>query len=217
MIKILIKGEALDLPEGFSMAVEDTNPIFNDRGSQSLPATVPATCRNIRILNAAHRIDVNTNPNAPEQNADVVAGVYIRRGVLNVTEGSRSTGITFNVGFDNSTAYAKWQKKKLSELKNLPTYEPQDQQDGYKIDWLLDELYRNYTGADPQKTDFAIFPIAINNEDAGQGNQNNKVIYWELLNVCNSDYRAFAQPTKVNRLINGEVTEVSIPDRKSVV
>ena len=28
MIKILIKGEALDLPEGFSMAVEDTNPIF---------------------------------------------------------------------------------------------------------------------------------------------------------------------------------------------
>lgn len=49
MIKILIKGEALDLPEGFSMAVEDTNPIFNDQGSQSIPATVPPTRRNNRL------------------------------------------------------------------------------------------------------------------------------------------------------------------------
>lgn len=212
MIELRIDGKPLDLPQNFSIEIEDSSPIFNDRGSQSVPATVPATRRNIRLLKAAHRLDTNNDPNSPEQKADVVEGAYMRRGVLNLTEGGRREGFTFSIGFDNSTAYAKWQQKKLGELDNLPTYEPADQEGGYRIEWLLEELYKNYQSADPQKTDFAIFPVAINNEDAGEDEQKNKLIYWEILNVCNSDYRHFEQPTKVNRLLDGEVTEVSIPE-----
>lgn len=208
MIQIKTKGEALDLPDGFSIEIEDSNPIFNDRGSQSIPATVPATRRNIRLLNAPHRIDAGTHPNLPEQSAEVVEGSYIRRGVLNVTEAGKKEGITFNVGFDNSTAYAKWQTKKLAELETLPTYVPHAQEGGYPIDWLLDELYRIYRNPAPLTDDFAVFPVAVNNESTGSDSE--KKVYWEVLNLIGE--RGLTQPGSVKRLIDGEVTDVSIPE-----
>lgn len=208
MIQIKTKGEALDLPAGFSIEIEDSNPIFNDRGSQSIPATVPATRRNIRLLDAPHRIDAGNDPNLPERTAEVIEGAYIRRGAMNITEAGKTEGITFNVGFDNSTAYAKWSKKKLSELSGLPTYKPDLSQQGYPIDLVLDELYRIYRAPNPQKDDFAVFPLAINNESTGTDNA--KKIYWEVLNLVGD--HGLAQPNKVKRLLDGEVTEVSVPE-----
>lgn len=208
MIQIKTKGEALDLPSGFSIEIEDSNPIFNDRGSQSIPATVPATRRNIRLLDAPHRIDAGIDPNFPERTAEVMDGAYIRRGTMNIAEAGKAEGITFNVGFDNSTAYAKWSKKKLSELSNLPTYKPDLSQQGYPIELILDELYRIYRAPDPQKDDFAVFPLAINNESSGTDNDKNT--YWEVLNLVGD--HGLSQPGEVKRLLDGEVTEISVPE-----
>jgi len=208
MIQIKTKGEALDLPSGFSIEIEDSNPIFNDRGSQSIPATVPATRRNIRLLDAPHRLDAGIDPNLPERSAEVMDGAYIRQGTMNITEAGKEEGITFNVGFDNSTAYAKWSRKKLSELSGLPIYKPDLSQHGYPINLVLDELYRIYRAPDPQKDDFAVFPLAINNESTGTDNA--KKIYWEVLNLVADN--GLAQPNKVNRLLDGTVTEVSVPE-----
>lgn len=208
MIEIKTGGEALDLPTGFSIEIEDSNPIFNERGSQSVPATVPATRRNCRLLAAPHRIDTGIDPNFPEQTAEVVEGPYIRRGLLNITEAGKKEGITFNVGFDNSTAYAKWQAKKLAELDNLPTYIPKDQGSGYRIDWLLDDLYRIYERPNPQTDDFAVFPVAVNNESTGTNSD--KKIYWEVLNLVGE--HGLSQPGTVKRLLDGEITDVSIPE-----
>lgn len=208
MIEIKTGGEALDLPVGFSIEIEDSNPIYNDRGSQSIPATVPATRRNCRLLAAPHRIDTGTDPNFPERKAEVIEGPYTRSGVMNITEAGKKEGITFNVGFDNSTAYAKWQAKKLGELDNLPTYSPAEQQGGYPIDWLLDDLYSNYQTANPQTSDFAVFPVAVNNESTGT--DTDKRVYWEVLNVVGD--HGLAQPGKVKRLIDGEITDVTVPE-----
>lgn len=206
MLEIKTKGEAVDLPSGFSIEIEDSNPIFNDIGSQSIPATVPATRRNIRLLDAPYRIDSGEDPNLPERKAEVVEGAYRRTGSLNITEAGKGEGITFNVGFDNSTAYMKWRQRKLSEISGLPVYTPGEGQ-GTPVYNLLDELYRNYREADPQATDFAVFPVAINKETDGSGS--NEKEYWEILNVPTStDLR---QPATVKRLIDGTVTEVSIP------
>lgn len=206
MIQIKTKGEALDLPSGFSIEIEDSNPIFNDRGSQSIPVTVPATRRNIRLLDAPHRMDAGTDPNLPERSAEVIAGAYIRRGTMNVTEAGKEEGITFNIGFDNSTAYAKWSKKKLSELSGLPVFYPPKGQE-HDVERLLDELYRIYRCPD-LKDEFAVFPLALNNESTGSDNY--KKVYWEVLNLVGD--HGLAQPGKVRRLIDGEVTEVSIPE-----
>ena len=208
MIQIKTQGEALDLPSGFSMEVEDTNPIFNDRGSQSLPATVPATRRNIRLLAAPHRPDADIDPNLPARTVEVVEGAYIRRGTMNITEAGKEEGISFNVGFDNSTAYAKWQKKKLSEL-DLPTYKPDLSQGGAPVDLLLSELYRIYRTPDSRKDDFAVFPLALNSESTGTDDA--KRTFWEVLNLVGAGKNSLAQPATMKRLIDGEVTEVSVP------
>lgn len=208
MIEINTQGEALDLPSGFSIEIEDSSPIFNDRGSQSIPATVPTTRRNIRLLDAPHRIDTGVNPNIPERKAEIREGGYMRRGTMNITEAGRNEGITFNIGFDNSTAYAIWSKKKLSELSNLPTYQPQLHDQGYHLDDILDDLYRIYRYGNPDTDDFAIFPVAVNNESTGT--DANKKTYWEVLNLAGS--HGFSQPSSVKRLLDGEITDVTVPE-----
>lgn len=205
MIKIWTNGEALDLPRNFSIEIEETNPIFNDRGSQSVPALVPATRKNRLLLDFPDRIDGAIDPNAPMRSAIVEDGCYRRKGAVNVTEAGAKDGITFNIGFDNSTAYAAWQNRKLSELSNLPVYIPPTSIAGSAVDRLIQALDQVYSG--DSAADFAVFPVAVNNEclesDGG------KTVYWEILNVSGED--GLKQPAKVKRLIDGEVTEVNVP------
>ncbi len=208
MIEIKTQGEPLDLSAGFSIEIEDSNPVFNDRGSQSIPATIPATRRNIRLLDAPHRIDAGVNPNIPEISAEVVEGAYIRRGTMNITEAGKNEGITFNIGFDNSTVYAGWSQKKLSEMEGLPVYRPQLHGEGRYIDDILEDLYRIYQSADPAQDDMAVFPVAVSNESTGTDGE--ETTCWEVLNLPGPD--GLSQPRKVKRIIDSEITEVNVPE-----
>lgn len=208
MIEIQTNGQTLDLPDNFSIDIEDSNPIFNDRGSQSIPATVPASRRNIKILDFPTRLEAGVEPNNPERVATVFNGPYHRRGTMNITSAGKKDGITFNIGFDNSTAYAKWREKKLNELTNLPTYTPQEQQGGYQIDWLLDELYSLYRFSRPKIDDLAVFPLAVNLETNTENNTEKQ--YWEVLNIVGT--HGLSQPSTVKRLLDGEITDTTIPD-----
>lgn len=208
MIEIQTNGQTLDLPDNFSIDIEDSNPIFNDRGSQSIPATVPASRRNIKILDFPTRLETGVEPNNPERVATVFNGPYHRRGTMNITSAGKEDGITFNIGFDNSTAYAKWQEMKLNELTNLPTYTPQEQQGGYPIEWLLDELYWLYRYSRPKIDDLAVFPLAVNLE-TNTGNDTEKE-FWEVLNIVGT--HGLSQPGTVKRLLDGEITNTSIPE-----
>lgn len=210
MIQIKTKGEPLDLPEGFSIEIEQTNPVYNERGSQTIPATVPVTRRNMSLLDSPCRIDAGSDPKNPDRVVEVVQDAYTLRGIMNITEAGLSEGITFNIGFDNSTAYASWQQKKLKDLSTLPVYKPDDGQQGYKVDLVLDYLYRIYRNPNPQNDDLAVFPVAVNCGDYGEDSLGQEVKLWEILNV--PGWHGLAQPTKVNRIIDGTVTEVSIPE-----
>ena len=207
MIEIDVNGDVLDLPSGFTIEIEDSNPIFNERGSQSVPATVPATSLNSRVLKFPYRIDSAFDPNNPEQTVRIVNGAYIRSGMLNVTEARRGESITFNVGFDNSTAYAKWQQKKLAELSDLPVRTMPEDPSGpnfYEQDWVALELARIYQTADPQTEDLAVFPLAVGKEDLSDKNT-----LWEILNQPTAD--GLIQPTNVYRMIDGTKTLVKVP------
>lgn len=207
MIEIDVNGDVLDLPSGFAIEIEDSNPIFNERGSQSVPATVPATLLNSRVLKFPYRIDSAFGPNNPEQTVRIVNGSYIRSGILNVTESRRGESITFNVGFDNSTAYAKWQQKKLAELSDLPVRTMPEDPSGpnfYEQEWVALELYQIYQTADPQTEDLAVFPLAVNREDLSDNNS-----LWEILNQPTEN--ELIQPTEVYRMIDGTKTLVKVP------
>lgn len=207
MIEIKVGGVSIDLPENVSISVEDTNPIFNELGSQTMPVTAPMTRLNKRVFNGAHRADAGVDPNYPKKCVDVIQGAYCRRGVMNLTEAGNS-GVTFNVGFDNSTAYAKWKTRKLGELSNLPVYHTEQDAQGEPAELLLNSLYRIYTQPNPSVDDFAVFPLAINKEEVGS--DSDKKIYWEVLNVAGT--AGLRQPLSVNRVIDSKVTQVGIPD-----
>ena len=78
-----------DLPRDFSVEIENTSPIYTDKGSQTIASTLPATGHNLSMVDYIHRPDIR---NAPKRDAAAVVtdGVYRRTGKLNIT--SVSTG-----------------------------------------------------------------------------------------------------------------------------
>lgn len=213
MFSILINNEPLDLPVEFSADIEDTNPIFNDKGSQSLPLTVPATGRNQRLLGFPARIDTATDPNKPEIVATVVDGAYIRRGKINVTSAGLKDGITFNVGFDNSTAYSEWGDKRLADLSSLPLVKGCDVGVSDDVDGMIYYMSHLYTEADPAIDPLAVFPIAISkNILQEQDSEHQEACLWEMMNVPqNNSGGIMIQPGRVKRVIDGALTEVVVP------
>lgn len=213
-MEIRKNGKTLDLGPDFSMQIDDTNPIFNERGSQSVPATVPVTRRNMEIMEGIHRPDAGVNPNLPEGSVDVIDGAYIRRGMLNVTDASLREGMTFNIGFDNSRAYQKWQNRNLRDLGNLPVRTP-----SREGDVMLTDLTIIYQGYDRNQNpdapewwdDLAVFPIAVRREEKeerdGKKNENPD---WEILNTP-TESRNLWMPSSVYRTLDGERTEVKVP------
>lgn len=203
MIKITTNGEPLDLPSDFTFTIEDTNPIYNERGSQSVPATVPVTRRNIRLLNAPHRIDSGIDPNNPQLRAEITSGTYRRSGLINVTEAGRKEGITFNIGFDNSTAYASWADTKLRELPGLPVFVPSTSGLTPKtmVEHLIDNLDRIYAAPKPQSDDFALFSVVVGSDDD----------FTELLNAVPVLANKLSRDTTITRKVNDETTQITVP------
>lgn len=211
MIRILIDSEELDLPAGFSLSIEDTSPIFNDRGSQSISANVPATPKNKRLLGFPNRLDQKYGPSDRMPVCMVQSGAYIRSGKLNIT-GANSQSIELNIGFDNSLAYEEWKTKKLTDLGNLPVLEFESTQK------LWDFFLRIYREADSKTDDLAVFDICLSREkykeQSGNG-EDRELTCLELLNAGlydTSKIAPFSGAWTVKRVIDNELTTVSVPD-----
>ena len=104
-----------DLPRDFSVEIENTSPIYTDKGSQTIASTLPATGHNLSMVDYIHRPDIR---NAPKRDAAAVVtdGVYRRTGKLNITSVSTESGIVCNIGFDESIMYEAWKNVSLKEL-----------------------------------------------------------------------------------------------------
>lgn len=194
MVKIYVDNEALDLPASFALDIEDSSPIFNDRGSQSVPVAVPVTPRNSRLLGFPQHLYTAKDPNKGTL-ASVTCGIYGRTGSLNITEAGPGT-ISFNIGFDNSVAYQKWAAKSLADL-TLPvrTYT-----DVNAAILSMSVLYRN---SDPAHNDLAVFPVLLAKEDV------DGVSYPTALNIPSGS--AFFNPGEIKAVVDGTVKDVTVP------
>ena len=200
MLKIETSKGVLDLGGELSLQVEEKSPVMNERGSQSLPATVPSTARNMLIMGFPHRLDGVEAPMGDDKSCTVSDGVYHRRGVMNLVSASRREGITFNVGFDNSEAYEAWKKRKLNEL-SLPVRGDGDVEG---LAALLQDAYDNGGG-----DDLAVFPIAVAREEITAGNVN--TVYWGLLNRVENGSLVWRARTQ-EQPVDGTVMNVSLPN-----
>lgn len=209
MVRIEIDNTPLDLPDGFTLDVEVTNPIFNDVGTQSLPATVPATPGNLRLLGFPARLDAADDPRQKARRCMVISGALARSGTINIVSASLKEGITLNIGFDNSVAYEAWQNRKLPDLSGLPEIELYDPY--IQSDVVHETMTRIYADdyREGEYEDLAVFPVVLAQPEVSTDEFGQVHRAYEMLNV--PLLGSMQQPQKVWRMIGDRYTEVNVP------
>lgn len=204
-IKIATPSGIFDLPKDYSIEIEDTSPIYNDRGSQSIAATLPTTKTNIGLVNHINRIDTDQAPIA-DARVNISDGAYHRTGKMNITQASHSGGIVSNIGFDESEIYTIWNAVSLQSLKDLPVYKAQDNTKGI-IAYMNEIMLEKRTD-----TPLHIFPICVSMPSKTENN--NEKYYPEYLNqilLQNNNYILNAEARTETYLINNEPIVTSLP------
>lgn len=205
-IKIATQSGVFDLPADYNIEIEDTSPIYNERGSQSTAATMPTSQHNLVLVNHIHRLDTDNAP-VDDNRITVSDGAYRRIGKMNISSASITDGIVSNIGFDESEIYSIWNAVSLQSLKGLPVYKPADGTTGV-IAYLNDILIEKLTD-----TPFHIFEIAV----AIPENTENDVVkyYPEFLNhtIKNSTdtYILNSESRNETYLLDGEPVVTTIP------
>lgn len=200
MLKIKTTKGYLDLGGDFTVQIDEKSPVMNDRGSQTVPVTVPVTANNAGITGFAHRLDMGVKPMNEDQTCTVLDGVYKRTGKINIVSAGRAEGITLNIGFDNSEAYSAWKAKKLNSI-TLPSIS------GATVSGLMSSMNWFFTDS---HEDFAIFQIVARN-DSKDGTYYPQYINRITLD-SNGKYSLCYKARTETFLINDTPTTVTLPE-----
>lgn len=204
-VKLTTQAGTFDLPSDFNIEIEDTSPVFNDQGSQSIAATIPATKNNLRLVNHINRLDADQ---APVEDARIIVSdsIYYRTGKMNISQASHSTGIVSNIGFDESEIYNIWNSVTLKSFEGLPKYSPENGVSDV-VSYLNDIMNDKITD-----TPLHIFNICV----AIPGNKDNgtDTYYPEYLNSMIEDNKKFTLNSAARTetyLLGGEAVATSVP------
>lgn len=206
-VKITNNTGTFDLPPDFNIEIEDTSPVYNERGSQSIAATIPASKNNLRLTDHIDRVDID---NAPVTDAYIVVsdGAYRRVGKMNITTVSRTNGIVSNIGFDESEIYNIWNSVSLRSLEGLPVYRPEG---GTKdiLAYMKEIMLEKRTD-----TPFHVFQICV--AMPGKTENDQTIYYPELLNETTKDndtlrYFLDGDARTKTLLLDNEIVQTSLP------
>ena len=202
MLKIKTNKGYLDLGGDFTVQIDEKSPVMNDRGSQTVPVTVPCTGNNAKITGFAHRLDMGVKPMNEDQACTVLDGVYKRTGKINIVSAGKKEGITLNIGFDNSEAYSAWKAKKLNAI-TLPVKEYSS------VNYLcahLQQVLRGY------QTDYAVFQIMTGNDSKDNQSYPKYLNYITPISEGSKVYKLRYQARTETFLVNGTPTAVTLPE-----
>lgn len=209
-LKIKNQLGIFDLQNDFSIEIEDTSPIYNERGSQSVPATLPASRNNLSLITHVHRPDSTYSP-APDTRVTVSDGVYNRIGKMNITQASKSGGIVSNIGFDESELYSEWNAVSLRSL-SAPVIRPEGGTTG--VISLLNSIM-NETIVDDA---LSVFPICVSmpSHTTTVDDTETTTYYPEYINKIakseNGSYFLQGAARQETFLINNEPVLTSVPE-----
>ena len=175
---------------------------MNDRGSQTVPVTVPCTGNNAKITGFAHRLDMGVKPMNEDQACTVLDGVYKRTGKINIVSAGKKEGITLNIGFDNSEAYSAWKAKKLNAI-TLPVKEYSS------VNYLCAHLQQVLGG---YQTDYAVFQIMTGNDSKDNQSYPKYLNYITPVSEGSKVYKLRYQARTETFLVNGTPTAVTLPE-----
>ena len=209
MIKIrkIEGGEVFDLPTGYIIEAEKNNPLFQKKGSQTVPVNFPTSNKNNRLLNYPFRTDRTLRQ---EETIGVIVetGSIQQKGLLAVNSASENI-ISANIGYDESEMYAKFENLRLNEIPDLPVVSF----GGNNIDQKIDSMLVHLTAImkEQDEADYYIFPIVLakgesqleilNDINAGQ---------YVLTNVAQGELLALENRT-ITRIEGGETITITAP------
>ncbi len=202
MLKIKTNKGYLDLGSDFTVQIDEKSPVMNDRGSQTVPVTVPCTGNNAKITGFAHRLDMGVKPMNEDQACTVLDGVYKRTGKINIVSAGKKEGITLNIGFDNSEAYSAWKAKKLNAI-TLPVKEYSS------VNSLCVHLQQVLGG---YQTDYAVFQIMTGNDSKDNQSYPKYLNYITPVSEGSKVYKLRYQARTETFLVNGTPTAVTLPE-----
>jgi hypothetical protein len=168
------KGEVFDLPKDYVIEVTKTNPLFTNKGSQTVPISFPPTGKNRQLTEYAYRPDKAQRPSATIK-VVVDNGTVRQRGLLAVQTASESL-ISANIGFDESEMYASMNKTLLPDLPELPSFFAGGADIESMRDAILTHLHDVMTAK--IETDYAVFPVVLKKEFIEDKN----MTYLEVIN-----------------------------------
>lgn len=157
---ITAKGE-LALPNDFSFTIEENSPFFSTEGSQSIPATLPASADTIDKLGQPFRIGRRSKfiRRIP---AKLSAGVIHKDGQLVIDKGSVRSGIVGALMLNESDLYSKIKDQQMKEVFGKIIRNDFASAENKVLSWY-NYLFSVYTGA--AEDDFTLFPVAVNKND----------------------------------------------------
>lgn len=205
-MQIIKNEEILDLKEN-QIEIDNTSPIFNMKGTQSVSMNFPKTPKNLRLFGFPNRLDRYNKVSGDEQ-VEVRDGVLIKSGIMNVT--AVGENIEANIGFGESEAYSKMNKTKLADMTGLPVFYPPLPSTGIShILSMLKGILIDRARFD--ESDFGIFPVVTSFEKNGDtGMRENLMILNELKK---SDQTVFVGEKKrtISVKVDSEYKDIKVP------
>lgn len=144
------KGQ-LDLPRDFALTIERTNPLLSDQGDASVPATLPASTKNLAVIGHMERTD-RAEKYANKVEAILEVGPIRKRGQLVIDTVQRLNGIDASFAFDNSDLYSASKKKTLKEIFGNYSVSYETASDA------ATHMQNIYEG---REDDYVVFPVAV--------------------------------------------------------
>lgn len=114
-MRLYNRNGTFDLPDGFALNLERTNPFFTDEGDTSVPVTLPSSPHNLQLLGHIERIDAKSNDLAKAE-AWLTIGAVTVKGTLIIDTISMEDGIDAAFTFRNGGLYIEYRDKSLKEL-----------------------------------------------------------------------------------------------------
>ena len=211
MIKIrkIEGGDVFDLPPGYVIEAEKNNPLFSNKGSQTVPVNFPSNCKNNRLLDFPFRIDRTWKK---EETIPVIVetGSVQQKGLLSINSASDKI-ISANIGYDESEMYAVMKDMQLRELPILNHPQYSQSFGGDNVDQKIDSMLAHLTAVmkAEMEEEYCLFPIIVKREDYttevlnddGTVTSNVNKTWLEIINEVDTDW-------EVDNVLNPNYSEL---------
>lgn len=159
-MKITLEEGALDVPKDFALEMEFNHPFYSDAGSSSVPASLPASIENRRILGWPEKANRAMRFHREHQ-AFVECGAFRKRCKL-ITESAGLDGISASLAIQESEMYIAIQDRKIKDVIANIGY-------GQTKSTIATphEVYKGYHRENYYLNDVACFPVASDMDDNG--------------------------------------------------